>query len=543
MKKLTRHYKRLHYIRLRVALLVIFLNIIAIPSWVSYDGDEADFYRVYLNGEEVGCVGSMDGLDDMLVKARRTVASEHDGMLYMDADLTYDASSVVFAPVDDEDDIVDRMEAVLRKSRHSIGIDSADDNYIHGYTLKMGDYIANLESVEDICSVLQAALDRFMNDGSYLAVLTRDPKRELNVLTASAEKIDVEEYWEQQDNPDDSGLPEPVRSAGFESFIEAAVEDTTLDKEDKSFFDYNYGLMSMAFDDNIEVTDCYLQKDQVISLDEAINSVVTMQEVIDVYEVVEGDTLSGIALKTNIPMDKIIDLNDTLENENSLIRPGDELVITTTEPPLAIRRMEREYIEEFYDAEIEYIYNDEWYTTDKVTRQQPSTGRRNIVAETVYVNDKAVERTILKEELVLEAVPKIVEVGTRIPPTYIKPLAGGRLSSGFGRRNRPTKGASSYHQGVDWATPVGTAIWASCGGTVTRAGWGKGYGYCVYIKHPDGRETRYGHLSKILVSVGQSVSQGQKIALSGNTGVSTGPHLHFEIRIGGAAVNPLKYLN
>ena len=116
-------------------------------------------------------------------------------------------------------------------------------------------------------------------------------------------------------------------------------------------------------------------------------------------------------------------------------------------------------------------------------------------------------------------------------------------SSGFGGRKAPTKGASTNHKGIDWATPIGTAIYASSGGTVTKAGWGSGYGYVIYIKHPDGRETRYGHLSKVLVSPGQSVKQGQKIALSGNTGRSTGPHLHFEIRINGVAVNPLKYLN
>ena len=131
-----------------------------------------------------------------------------------------------------------------------------------------------------------------------------------------------------------------------------------------------------------------------------------------------------------------------------------------------------------------------------------------------------------------------MERGTKIPPTYIKPISGGRLTSNFGRRNRPTRGASSYHKGVDWATPTGTAVYASCGGTVAR-----GYGYVVYINHPDGRQTRYGHLSKVLVSAGQTVSQGQKIALSGNTGVSTGPHLHFEILINGSQVNPLKYLN
>ena len=77
---------------------------------------------------------------------------------------------------------------------------------------------------------------------------------------------------------------------------------------------------------------------------------------------------------------------------------------------------------------------------------------------------------------------------------------------------------------------------------VTSCGWQGGYGYAVVIRHPDGKSTRYAHLSKILVSVGQSVVQGQTIARSGSTGVSTGPHLHFEIIIGGSQVDPLGYL-
>ncbi len=539
MKRITRHYKRLRYLLMKIAFVVTALNIIFIPSFVKYVPDEANLYRIFLNGQELGSLGDIDDLQSMLTQARREVAKGQDGILFMDADLTYESSSVIFAPVDEKEDITRKMTEVLKRSRHEIGgTDSDSEGYVHAYTMKIGEYMVNLPSTDSICEVLQAALDRFMNDGSYKASLKKDPVRELNVLTAVAEEQEPVIFPDMV--IDDT---EPVRTAGFESFIEEAVKDTTLDKENMSFTDYDYGLMEMSFDDNIEVVDCYLRKDQIASIDEAVDSVVTMQEVNTIYTVVDGDTLSGIAIKTNIPMDKIIELNDSLENENSLIRPGDELIVTTVEPPLTVRRKEREYIEEYYDAEIEYIYNDEWYTTDKVTRRQPSAGRRNIVAETTYVNSKEVSRDILKEELVVEAVSKIVEVGTKIPPTYIKPLSGGRLSSGFGGRARPTKGASTYHQGVDWATPVGTTIFASCGGTVTRAGWGKGYGYCVYIKHPDGRETRYGHLSKILVSVGQSVSQGQKIALSGNTGVSTGPHLHFEIRIGGVAVNPLKYLN
>lgn len=139
----------------------------------------------------------------------------------------------------------------------------------------------------------------------------------------------------------------------------------------------------------------------------------------------------------------------------------------------------------------------------------------------------------------MEAVPKIVERGTQIPPTYIKPLSGGYLSSGFGYRSFRGGG---YHYGMDWACPTGTTIYASSGGTVTRAGWSSSYGYVVYIQHPGGVETRYAHNSRLLVKQGQTVVQGQAIALSGNTGDSSGPHLHFEYRINGTAVNPKNYI-
>jgi murein DD-endopeptidase MepM/ murein hydrolase activator NlpD len=98
------------------------------------------------------------------------------------------------------------------------------------------------------------------------------------------------------------------------------------------------------------------------------------------------------------------------------------------------------------------------------------------------------------------------------------------------------------HEGIDISVGSGTAVAAVAGGTVILAGWNGGYGNLVVIDHGGGISTAYAHNSSVSVGVGQVVGQGQTIAASGNTGSSTGPHVHFEVRINGAAVDPLGYL-
>lgn len=122
------------------------------------------------------------------------------------------------------------------------------------------------------------------------------------------------------------------------------------------------------------------------------------------------------------------------------------------------------------------------------------------------------------------------------------PTSATYISSYFGERLDPIDGTPSYHWGLDIAGPEGTDIYAAESGTVTHVGWYGGYGNLIIIQHGNGLETRYAHLSGYYVSEGDSVSRGQLIAPMGTTGYSTGPHLHFEVRINGEAQDPLDYI-
>lgn len=125
--------------------------------------------------------------------------------------------------------------------------------------------------------------------------------------------------------------------------------------------------------------------------------------------------------------------------------------------------------------------------------------------------------------------------------TYIWPLPGYKPGSAYGWRMHPIYNEMRFHAGEDIGAPSGTAILAADSGVVSYAGVNGGYGNCVMIDHGGGRVTLYGHMSSIAVSYGQKVTQGDTIGYVGSTGVSTGPHLHFEVRVNGQATDPKQY--
>jgi len=124
----------------------------------------------------------------------------------------------------------------------------------------------------------------------------------------------------------------------------------------------------------------------------------------------------------------------------------------------------------------------------------------------------------------------------------LMPVDRARISSGYGMRNHPVLRKRRKHNGIDLAAPTGTPVYATADGVVTRANWFSSYGLYISIDHGADLETRYAHLSKLAVADGERIRKGDVIGYVGSTGRSTGPHLHYEIRIDGVAVNPIPYM-
>lgn len=144
----------------------------------------------------------------------------------------------------------------------------------------------------------------------------------------------------------------------------------------------------------------------------------------------------------------------------------------------------------------------------------------------------------LRANSILDAMDRInlYRIAAERAPFDIPVRSDFRFTSGFGQR------WGRMHAGTDFAAPIGTPVYATADGVVTEAGWSSGYGRLIKIQHEFGIETRYAHLNAMRVTVGQRVSRGERIGDMGNSGRSTGPHLHYEVRVGGQAVNPMIYI-
>jgi len=231
---------------------------------------------------------------------------------------------------------------------------------------------------------------------------------------------------------------------------------------------------------------------------------------VKVHKVRSGETLWDIAHKHGLNIDSLIGANN-ISNMNS-IKPGQEFkilpikgIIYRVSPGESIASIARKF-----DLKTETIMEDN--------------------------NIKDASSLKIDQKLILRGAKPEFSYQDRLDQKFMYPI-NTRITSYYGPR------WGRAHEGIDFAAPMGSPIRAVSSGRVVYSGWATGYGYVVIIEHQRGLRTLYAHNSKLLVSEGESVGKGEVISRSGNTGNSTGPHLHFEVQVNGRPENPLGYIN
>lgn len=297
----------------------------------------------------------------------------------------------------------------------------------------------------------------------------------------------------------------------------------------------NDGVKYIGFSEKIEVMQTYVDKGQIKDKETAYSELTQKSDTPSIYVVKPGDCLSIIAEKNNMTEEQIKELNPGIESDENLYY-DDRLNITVPTAPVQVLVQKQETYEEKYSEDVIYEDDADMYIGETEVVQEGLEGTHIVTDLVTYKDDIESGREQIEENVEVAAVAGIVKRGTKSKPTYIYPVTNWNVTSNFGYR------WGRLHAGTDVGVPVGTTVRASRAGQVVTAGWVGGYGNCVMIDHGDGVWTVYGHLSEIDTSVGNYVDQGQQIALSGNTGRSTGPHLHFEIRVNGSATDATPYL-
>ncbi|AHM57474.1 peptidase M23B [Peptoclostridium acidaminophilum DSM 3953] len=302
-------------------------------------------------------------------------------------------------------------------------------------------------------------------------------------------------------------------------------------------------------DNTLSINTDFLQKVEIKKLQADIALVKTPQNAVEyikngghelhTYSVQPGDTTWSISEKFKIDVSQIQDANPGTNIENLQI--GQTISLSLPKPLISVKTTENIAYEERIPYNVVYEDTSAMYKGDKKMKAEGEEGLKKVQAKQVKIDGVIASTTVTSEDIIKAPKDNIIVQGIKERPktlafgAFITPTRG-RLTSPFGRR------WGRMHTGIDIAGPIGTPIVAADGGKVTFAGWKDGYGKIIIINHENGYQTYYGHCSSFSVKAGDRVYRGQNIGAVGNTGRSTGPHLHFEVRKNGTPVNPSKYI-
>lgn len=264
------------------------------------------------------------------------------------------------------------------------------------------------------------------------------------------------------------------------------------------------------------------------------------------YTVQAGDVPGTIAENAGVSLDDLKSMNRGYDW--SVLHVGDVLTISNAVPYLTVVNVERQNYVQDVPYSVQYEDDDDMYQGDYKVLSAGVFGKADVAANVTYINGVETSRQVVASTTLIDPVTETQARGTVPRPSWFPTGSfrwpcSGKVTSRFGHRNTGIPGATTNHQGIDIGNYSGTPIYAADGGTVVTAGWGgNSWGYLVTIDHGNGYMTYYGHNSKVIVHTGDHVYKGQQIALMGMTGVASGPHCHFGIKLNGTFVDPQNYL-
>ncbi|MNO33248.1 Murein hydrolase activator NlpD precursor [compost metagenome] len=294
---------------------------------------------------------------------------------------------------------------------------------------------------------------------------------------------------------------------------------------------------SAAIREQVAMAPVKADPNKVLSVEEAVKALTEGKEEPLTYTVQEGDTISGIAKLYDTTQAEIFKNNPTVKELTLQI--GDTLQLTVPQPALTVVTVEQVAEQVVTEPEVVVRTSDQLAAGKSKVVRPGQTGLKTMQYRLTKENGQVVKEEWLGQAVVKASLPEVVYRGTKVvgegTGMFVWPVSGATISSSYGER------WGRVHKGVDLVSGNRT-IKAADAGTVSFAGVQNGYGNVVIVDHHNGYSTYYGHLSRISVSQGQRLEQGAQIGIMGNTGRSTGTHLHFEIRKNGTAINPMKYL-
>lgn len=300
-------------------------------------------------------------------------------------------------------------------------------------------------------------------------------------------------------------------------------------------------IKSVEFLEDITVESGNVKIGDVKTPSEIVAEVQAGKEAVKTHTVQQGESFWTIASNYGISVYELQQLNSDI-NPNRL-QIGQEINLNCLEPLINVVVVKEITVEESIAYTTEYKETASLYRGETQVVKKGSDGKKMVTYEVKETNGATLEKNTLNEVVVSEPVTAVVNKGTKTVALSSRSGDGilnwpmsGKITSPYGTRK------SGFHSGIDIGGKVGTPVYAAAGGKVVLSSWYYGYGNCILVDHGNGMKTRYAHLSGYKVKVGDTVERGQLIGLCGNTGNSTGPHLHFEVIINGSTKNPVNYL-